>query len=146
MNKYPLTGFDKISYEEFCGILEVLNNYSKLSADQKEIIDLLMLGMKKREEIELSKSGEFTKDGFKSFDELKKERSSGQKLDESYQKGDIVKIIADDEYYGLIGKIDEKISDPVRNDLYAVTLSGYKDSIKKIYAGCSLQLIAKGNK
>lgn len=48
MNKYPLSGFSKISFEEFLGILHILKLYGSLDDDQKEIINLLMDGLKFR--------------------------------------------------------------------------------------------------
>lgn len=49
INKYPLTGFSKIEYEEFLGILHMLSLYSSLTKEQRHIIDLIMDGMKYRE-------------------------------------------------------------------------------------------------
>jgi hypothetical protein len=164
MSKYPLTGFSKISWEEFCGMLEMLQLYKSLGNEQKEIIDLMMLGMQKREEQQAAQRG-FASTASKlanvaspqhlsnedspqsvTSDSLRyPKRVAQQELDESYQKGDIVKIIADDEYYGILVKIYEKCVDSRRSDLYAVVpLSnlGEANLGLKIYAGCSLQLVS----
>lgn len=45
---YPLTGFDKITFEEFCGIYEILKLFSSLDDKDKEVIMLLMDGLKFR--------------------------------------------------------------------------------------------------
>ena len=145
MSKYPLTGFSKISWEEFCGMLEILQLYKSLGSEQKDIIDLMMLGMQKREEVKRAEGGKFTTDGFYTFTEIRRDPEAGKKLDESYKKGDIVKVIANDEYFGILCKIYEKCVDSTRKDLYAVVpISGEINLGQKIYAGCSLQLVAKG--
>jgi hypothetical protein len=46
--KYPLTGFSKISFEEFMGILSVLRVFGELSKEKQEQIMLMMDGMKYR--------------------------------------------------------------------------------------------------
>lgn len=48
INKYPLTGFNKISYEELLGILEMLKLFSSLKEEEKEMIMLMMDGLKFR--------------------------------------------------------------------------------------------------
>lgn len=48
VNKYPVTGFGKISYEELLGMLELLKTFSSLSSEDKELILLMMDGMKYR--------------------------------------------------------------------------------------------------
>lgn len=49
INKYPLSGFSKISYEEFLGIFHILSLYSSLTEEQRDMIDLVIDGMKFRE-------------------------------------------------------------------------------------------------
>ena len=49
INNYPLTGFSKITYEEFLGIAEMLKLFSSLGEKEKEVILLVMDGMKYRE-------------------------------------------------------------------------------------------------
>lgn len=49
-NELPLTGFSKISYQEFLGIFEVIKTYESLNSEEREMIDLIMIGMKTREE------------------------------------------------------------------------------------------------
>ena len=49
INNYPLTGFSKITYEEFLGIAEMLKLFSSLCENEKEIILLIMDGMKFRQ-------------------------------------------------------------------------------------------------
>lgn len=57
INKYPLSGFSKISYEEFLGILHILNLYSSLDEDQKNMVNLMMDGLKFRENSEEKERG-----------------------------------------------------------------------------------------
>jgi hypothetical protein len=45
---YPLTGFDKINFDEFMGIYEVLKLFNSLDGKNKEVIMLLMDGLKFR--------------------------------------------------------------------------------------------------
>jgi len=68
--------------------------------------------------------------------------NDGLKLDESYESGDQVKVIANDGNFGAVGFIYQRVPDSTRRDLYMVTfgLNG-----QRLYAGCSLQLIERGN-
>ena len=52
---FPLSGFNKITYQEFMGIVQVLNIYSSLGENEKEIVMLVMDGMKYRERIKYAK-------------------------------------------------------------------------------------------
>jgi hypothetical protein len=126
MKNNPLSGFDKITWEEFCGILEMLQLYKSLSEEKKEIIDLLMLGMQKRNE------------------EKKPSIDPAVGIpDDAFQKGDIVKFIKDDEWFGDFGKIYEKVPDSSRKDLYIVIHN--VTCQQRLYAGCSLQFISRGS-
>jgi hypothetical protein len=146
INKYPLSGFSKISWEEFCGMLHVLQLYNRLGNEQKEIIDLMMLGMQKREEMKGNRNPLAAKPPIASEACHSSEAAMQSKglyldlsLNESYKKGDIVKIIANDEYFGTLCKIYEKCVDSTRKDLYAVVpIPGQINFGQKIYAGCSL--------
>jgi len=93
---------------------------------------------------ERRETGFFTENGLKFVSEIRRDPEAARKLDESYKKGDIVKIIADDEYYGILCKIYENCVDSTRKDLYAVVpISGETNLGQKIYAGCSLQLVSR---
>lgn len=48
--QYPLSGFDKISFEEFLGILEILNTFGRLGSSDKDAVLLIMDGLKFRRE------------------------------------------------------------------------------------------------
>lgn len=47
--KYPLTGFGKISWEEFLGIMDMLELFRGLDKENKNLILYVMDGMKYRE-------------------------------------------------------------------------------------------------
>lgn len=52
INSYPLSGFSKISYDEFKGIFHILSLYSSLTEEEKRMVSLCMDGLKFRENLE----------------------------------------------------------------------------------------------